>query len=230
MLAGSNPAARTSQSQSPRSPYRGAGRLFSYPVRRFDGFLPTSNYDMRFAGSTTLRQRSNIICGSSIPMPHRLSNRDTWLSPSPIFPPLVPFSLVDASDSPIRFAVPNPYSVWRDAMPPPSSLHSLSDGRGGAVTALPPRFPIRPIGFSPSSSIRFPSNGSASPPIRLSIRTAGRACFSRTYPFSMSIPPRHVIHYPIYMRAWWNGRHARFRFWWRNLCGFESHRPHHGNA
>lgn len=63
MHAGSNPAARTSQSQSPRSPYRGAGRLFC----------------TRFAGSMAFRQCQIMTSGSSLPIPPRLSNRDIRL-------------------------------------------------------------------------------------------------------------------------------------------------------
>lgn len=64
MLAGSNPAARTRQFQSPRFPYRGAGRLF---------------FRTRFAGSMAFRQCQIMTSGSSLPIPPRLSNRDIRL-------------------------------------------------------------------------------------------------------------------------------------------------------
>lgn len=147
MLAGSNPAARTSQSQSPRSPYRGAGRLFSYSVRWLDGFPPTPNHE---------------ICGSPISDHSRLFNCDMQLSYI-IFPPLVPFSLVDASDSSIRFAVSPPLFglAGRNAA---AFLPAFFFPIGGEARFRPaPRFPIRPIGFSPPSSPRVPSGGSVSP-------------------------------------------------------------------
>lgn len=47
MHVGSNPTARTSQSQSPRSPYRGAGRLF---CTRFAGSMASRRHQiMRYA-------------------------------------------------------------------------------------------------------------------------------------------------------------------------------------
>lgn len=157
MHVGSNPTARTSQSQSPRSPYRGAGRLFC----------------TRFAGSMTSRRHQIMICGSLLPIPPRLSNR---YIPHPYQSPRLPyrFSRASASENPIRFAVPRPYSAWRDATLPSFSPRSLHDWRGEFVSRLAlvrlsfcsryaPRFPIRPIGFSPSSSSRFPPDSSGFP-------------------------------------------------------------------
>lgn len=132
MLAGSNPAARTSQSQSPRSPYRGAGRLFFYPVRRLDDFLPLL-HDMRFFPFYA----------------SRLSNCDMRFS-SPISPPPVSSFRTAASENPIRFAVPHTYAVWRDVIPSPSSPRSLTDGRGDSVIA-----PL-PAALSVQSASRFP--------------------------------------------------------------------------
>ena len=134
MHVGSNPTARTSQSQSPRSPYRGAGRLFC----------------TRFAGSMTSRRHQIMICGSLLPIPPRLSNR---YIPHPYQSPRLPyrFSRASASENPIRFAVPRPYSAWRDATLP------------SFCSRYAPRFPIRPIGFSPSSSSRFPPDSSGFP-------------------------------------------------------------------
>lgn len=136
-----------------------------------------------------------MICGSLLPIPPRLSNRDIP-PPLQISSPPVPFfprRRIGELYS-IRRAAPLFGLAGRNA--PPAFLPAFPSRLAGRLgPALPPRPPIRPIGFSPSSSIRFPSNGSASPPIRLSIRTAGRACFSRVYPFSLSIPLRHVIHY-----------------------------------
>ena len=31
----------------------------------------------------------------------------------------------------------------------------------------------------------------------------------------------------LLVRVWWNGRHARFRFWYREVCKFKSCHPHH---
>lgn len=166
MLAGSNPAARTSQSQSPRSPYRGAGRLFSYSVRWLDGFPPTPNHE---------------ICGSPISDHSRLFNCDMQLSYI-IFPPLVPFSLVDASDSSIRFAVSPPYSAWRDAMPPPSFPRSSFRlaGRRGHRSPSPLSYPPnRLLAFllASLSAVRL----GVSPTIRFPIRAAGRMRVFRAY-------------------------------------------------
>ena len=156
MLAGSNPAARTSQSQSPRSPYRGAGRLFC----------------TRFAGSMTSRRHQIMICGSLLPIPPRLSNR--------YIPP--PITLPASRTAFPRRRIGGLYLIRRAA--------TLSGLAGRDATAFlpafpsrlaarlgfrsPPRFPIRPIGFSSSSSPRFPLGGSVSHPIRFSIRSAGR--------------------------------------------------------
>lgn len=146
MHVGSNPTARTSQFQSPRSPYRGAGRLF---CTRFVGsiifFVGTRN--MRFS---SFRASSPIQSRYAAPS-------------SPISPPLVPLSRAAASEDSIRSAVLRPYSVWRDAMPPPSSSRSPSRWAGRLGPRSHPRFPIRSIGFSPSSSPRFLSGGSGSP-------------------------------------------------------------------
>lgn len=138
MLAGSNPAARTSQSQSPRSPYRGAGRLFSYSVRQLDGFSLTPNHEMRFSSFRAFPP---------------IQSRYTQLS---ISPPFVPFSRAAASEDSMRSIVPLPYSVWRDATSPLASPRPLSDGRGGSAHAplhaslsvqsasrLPPRLAFR---------------------------------------------------------------------------------------
>lgn len=146
MLAGSNPAARTSQSQSPRSPYRGAGRLFR----------------TRFAGSMTSRRHQIMICGSLLPIPPRLSNR---YIPPPYQSPRLPyrFSRASASENPIRFAVPPPpirLGGTRYHRLPPSVPFPI-DGEDRSRFSL--RFPIRPIGFSPSSSPRFPQCSSVSP-------------------------------------------------------------------
>lgn len=179
MLAGSNPAARTSQFQSPRSPYRGAGRFFR----------------TRFAGSVTFRRCPIMICGSSLPMPPRLfnhgirfssffmpprlSNSDMRFSLSHIFPPLVPFSRAAASDGSIRFSAPCP-------------LFGLA---GRDVTALSPRVPF-PIGGGTLpliSPLHYPPNRllvsllatlsagrlGVSLTIRFPIRAAGRMCIFR---------------------------------------------------
>lgn len=213
MLAGSNPAARTSQSQSSRSPYRGAGRLFC----------------TRFAGSIA-SHRHSMICGSLLPISFRLFNHDMRLS----FPYLPASRIVFP-----RRRIGYLYSIRRVAPPirlgrtryhrlPPSVPFPI-DGEDRSRFSL--RFPIRPIGFSPSSSLRFPPDGSVPPLLSVFLygRRGGCVFFAR-----MSVFPVDFVAacdtLSIYMRAWWNGRHARFRFWWRNPCGFESHRPHHGNA
>lgn len=196
-----------------------------YSVRRLDGFSLAPNHEMRFSPFRAFPP---------------IQSRYTQLS---ISPPSVPFFP--------RRRIGEPYSIRRAA-----PLFGLA-GRDAPVFL--PAFPSRlagriclPLGsrstlvlLSLCSPLPYSSNRllafllasrsvgrlGVSPTISFPIRQAGReAYFSHTYPFSTSIPPRHVIHYPIYMRAWWNGRHARFRFWWRNPCGFESHRPHHGNV
>lgn len=107
-------------------------------------------------------------CGSPLSVPSRLSNRDIPSYQSPRLP--YRFSRAAASDSSIRLIVPRPYSAWRDATPPSFSPRSLHDWRGEFVSRLvlvrlsfcsryAPRFPIRPIGFSLSSSPRFPTGG-----------------------------------------------------------------------
>ena len=149
MHVGSNPTARTSQSQSPRSPYRGAGRLFLYQVRRLDNFLSVP-----------------MICGSSSPIPPRLSNRDIRLPPhqSPCLPYCFPSPTprIVLFDSPCRTPI-RLGGKQRPSRLPPCIPFSIG---GEARPRSPPRFPIRPIGFSPSSSPRFPSGGSVSPLFR----------------------------------------------------------------
>lgn len=148
MLAGSNPAARTRQSQSPRSPYRGAGRLFC----------------TRFAGSMAFRQCQIMTSGSSLPISPRLSNRDIRLlhyqSPRRPYRFLAPphrRTLCDPScSSSIRFGG----TRCRFLPAFPSRL------TGRLSSRFSPRFPICLIGFSPSSSPRFPPDGSVSPLFR----------------------------------------------------------------
>lgn len=151
MHVGSNPTARTSQSQSPRSPYRGAGRLFSYPVRRLDGFLPAPNHDMRF---------------SSFFMPPRLPNSDMRFPSFTISPPSVPFPVPMPRrvlfDSPHRA----PIRLGGKRLYRPSFLHFLSDGRGELDARSSPRSSVSPIGFSHPASPRFPPGGSVSPLFR----------------------------------------------------------------
>ena len=159
-----------------------------------------------------------------------IQSRYTQLS---ISPPSVPFFP--------RRRIGEPYSIRRAA-----PLFGLA-GRDAPVFL--PAFPSRLAGRrghrSPLSAFLSVQSASRLPP-RFAFRQTARGLpdyplsytsggedvcfFSRTYSFSSSISTRHVIHFSIYMRAWWNGRHARFRFWWRNPCGFESHRPHHGKC
>ena len=142
MHAGSNPAARTSQSQSSRSPYRGAGRLFSYSVRWLDGFPPTPNHEMRFSPFRAFQP---------------IQSRYTQLS---ISPPSVPFFTRRRIGEPysIRRAAPLFGLAGRDAPVFLPAFPSRLAARLGFRS--PPRFPIRPIGFSPSSSPSFPPDGS----------------------------------------------------------------------
>ena len=180
MLAGSNPAARTRQSQSPRSPYRGAGRLFC----------------TRFAGSMTSRRHQIMICGSSLPIPPCLFNRLIAIcgSTSHISPPPVSFSRAAASDSSIRFAVSHPYSVWRDATSSPSSPFSFPIGGESQLPLLSPLSypPNRLLAFL-LASLSAGRLGVFAYPLYSTVGGAN-ACFSRAYPFSPSIPPRYVIH------------------------------------
>lgn len=153
MLAGSNPAARTRQFQSPRSPYRGAGRLFC----------------TRFAGSMAFRQCQIMTSGSSLPIPPRLSNRDIRLLH------------YQSPRRPYRFPAPPHRRILFDS---PCHVSIQPDGTrcrriphyvvpfpiGGKTRSRPaPRFPIRPIGFSPPSSPRFPPGGSVSPLLSASL-------------------------------------------------------------
>lgn len=93
-------------------------------------------------------------CGFPLSVPSRLSNRDIPSYQSPRLP--YRFSRAAASENPIRFAVPRPYSAWRDATPPSFSPRSLHDGRGRlgpaplhaslsvqSASRLPPRLAFR---------------------------------------------------------------------------------------
>lgn len=133
-------------------------------------------------------------CGSPLSVPSRLSNRDIPSYQSPRLP--YRFSRAAASENPIRFAVPRPYSAWRDATPPSFSPRSIHDWRGEFVSRLAlvrlsfcsryaPRFPIRPIGFSLSSSLRFPTGGSVSPLLSASLydRRGGCVFFAHLFVF-----------------------------------------------
>lgn len=169
MLAGSNPAARTRQSQSPRSPYRGAGRLFC----------------TRFAGSMTSRRHQIMICGSSLPIPPCLFNRLIAIcgSTSHISPPPVSFSRAAASDSSIRFAVSHPYSVWRDATSSPSSPFSFPIGGESQLPLL------SPLSYPPNRLLAFllaslsAGRLGVSPTICFPIRSAGRMRIFRAHIF-----------------------------------------------
>lgn len=172
MLAGSNPAARTRQFQSPRFPYRGAGRLFC----------------TRFASSMTFRRYPIMTSGSSLPMPPRLSNCDMrfphYQSPScPYRFPASPHRRV-LCDPPCR----SPYLAWRDVIPPLSSPRSLFDGRGGLAHA-----PL-PASLSAQSASRLhprlASRRTARclPYYSIPYTTGGEdVYFSGAYPFSPSI-------------------------------------------
>lgn len=139
MLAGSNPAARTRQSQSPRSPYRGAGRLFS----------------IWFAGLTTFC-RCFMICSSSLSTlpayPIAICGSPPHQSPRLPYRFSVPPHRIALFDPPCRTTIR--FSGTR--RPPPFSPRSLSDGRGGSVppplhaslsvqsaSRLPPRLAFR---------------------------------------------------------------------------------------
>lgn len=144
----------------------------------------------RFAGSMASRRHQIMRCGSPLSAPSSLSNRDIPSYQSPRLP--YRFSRAAASENPIRFAVPRPYSAWRDATPPSFSPRSLHDWRQGSASAPLPAF------LSVQSASRLPP--------RLAFRQTARClrsfvqmsvddtCFSRAYPFSPSISPRHVIH------------------------------------
>ena len=177
MHVGSNPTARTSQSQSPRSPYRGAGRLFC----------------TRFAGSIA-SHRHSMICGSLLPISFRLFNHDMRLS----FPylPRLPYCFPSPTPRIVLFDPPYRFTVRLGGTRRPrlSSPRSLSDGRGEFVSRLAlvrlsfcsryaPRFPIRPIGFSPSSSPRFPPDGSWSPRLSASLYDRRGECVFFAYLF-----------------------------------------------
>lgn len=145
---------------------------FLYPVRQLDDFPPMSNHDKRFFASHTVP-------------PIQLR----YAALFPISTPSVPFSRAAVSESPIRSTVPLPYSVWRDAMSPPSSPRSLSDGRGGVGSSFSPRF------FYPSNRLLAFLLASLSAerlgtfPVRFPIRPSGRMRVFRAYPFSPSILP-----------------------------------------
>lgn len=147
MHAGSNPAARTSQSQSPRFPYRGAGRLFC----------------TRFAGSMAFRQCQIMTSGSSLPIPPRLSNRDIRLLHYQS--PRRPYRFPAPPHRRILFDSPCHVSIQPDGTRCRRIPHYVVPFPiGGKTRSRPaPRFPIRPIGFSLPSSPRFPPSGSVSP-------------------------------------------------------------------
>lgn len=75
-------------------------------------------------------------------------------------------------------------------MPPPSSQHSLSDGRGEAPIPSRSPFPYPPnrlLAFLLASLSAGRLDASLSP---FPYTAVGEdACFSRAYPFSLSIPP-----------------------------------------
>ena len=171
MLAGSNPAARTRQSQSPRFPYRGAGRLFC----------------TRFAGSMASRRNQIMICGSSLPIHPRLSNRN--IPPLSISSPPVPFSRTAVSDSSIRFSVAYLYSTWRNAMSPFTFPFFFPIGVESQLTLLSPLpYPSNRLLASLLAS-RSVGRLGVSPTISFPIRQAGRMRIFRAYPFSPSILP-----------------------------------------
>lgn len=139
-----------------------------YSVRRLDGFSLTPNHEMRFSPFRAFPP---------------IQSRYTQLS---ISPPSIPFSRAAASDSSIRFAVPRPYSAWRDATPPSFSPRSLHDWRGEFVSPLGSRSTL--VLLSLCSPLPYPSNRllalllvslsarrlGVSPAIRFPIWQAGR--------------------------------------------------------
>lgn len=179
-------------------------------------------------------------CGSPLFVPSRLSNRDipsyqssrhSYRFPAPSYR----IALFDSPcRSPIRFGGTRrprlsprvPFTIGGENLSPAW----LSFDSRSALAMLPASLFVQSASHSPPR-FAFRRAARCLPYYPLPYTTGGEdAYFSHTYSFSSSISTRHVIHFSIYMRAWWNGRHARFRFWWRNPCGFESHRPHHGNA
>lgn len=172
MHAGSNPAARTSQSQSPRSPYRGAGRLFSYPVRRLDDFPPAPNHDMRLFASHT-----------SPPIQLRYA---AFFPISPLPVPLsAPTHRIALFDSPFRAAIRLGLTRCR-RLPPRVSFPM---GGVSQLTLLAPlRCPPNRLLASLLASLSAGRLG-VSPIIRFPIRRAGRMRVFRTHIFFPSISP-----------------------------------------
>lgn len=152
MLAGSNPAARTSQSQSPRSPYRGAGRLFC----------------TRFAGSMASRRHQIMICGSPLSMPSFLFNRLITICGSPPHQSSrLPYCFPASQHRRTLFDPPFRASIRLDETRIAAFLPAFPSrltGRLDCRSAL--RSTARPIGFSLSSSPRFPLGGSFVPSTR----------------------------------------------------------------
>ena len=147
----------------------------------------------RFAGSITLRRCQGYAGLSCLYLSAYLIT--ICGSPFHISLPPVLFSLADASDSPIRFAVSHPYSAWLDVIPSPSSPRSLTDGRGrlGSVP-LPASLSVQSASRLPPR-LAFRSAARCLPYYPLSYTSGGEdACFSRVCPFSPSIPLRYVIH------------------------------------
>lgn len=154
---------------------------FLRSVRRFDGFTPAPNHNMRFSPFHAF-------------LPIQSLNHDMRLPPSPISPSSVPFFRAAASDSPIRSAVSYYYSAWRDAMPLPSFPRFLSDRRGGSAPLLYPLlYPSNRLLAFLLASLSARRLG-VSPTIRFPIRAAGRIRVFRAYIFFTSISPGHVIH------------------------------------
>ena len=122
------------------------GDFFLYPVRRLDDFPPMSNHDKRFFASHTVPP-IQLRCAALFPI---------YL---PAFRPVFPRRRIGGFYA-IRRAAPLFGLAGRDAV---AFLLAFPFRLAGRISSrFSPRFPICPIGFSPSSSPRFPPDGSAS--------------------------------------------------------------------
>lgn len=171
-----------------------------------------------------------MICGSLLPIPPRLSNRDipppttNLFASRTVFP--APPHRRTLFDSPCRTPIRLGWTQRPSRLSP--RVPFTIGGEARPRSPSPPTYPPNRLLAFLLDSLSVERLGVSSYPLIYTDGGEG-VFFARISVFLVdSVAACDTL--SIYMRAWWNGRHARFRFWWRNPCGFESHRPHHGNA
>ena len=123
---------------------------FLRSVRRFDGFTPAPNHNMRFSPFHAFLPIQSLNHDMRLPPPHQ--------SPRLPYRFSVPPHRIALFDPPCRTTIRLGGTRCRC---PPSRVSFPIGGEARPRSST--RFSIRPIGFSPSSSPRFPPGGSASP-------------------------------------------------------------------